>query len=445
MGPAADTWNSIAMRFPRLGFFGAALHCSPMEFLEILTDYRSALIDSFDIGDMHICSVFELVFRSWAEHNSFTPETIFSFLRLGLHRQFLPNQWLLAAFDSLHTQAKSVILPIALSNQNRARQYMLAFVQSFRNLHCKPGILSPVDTSKIVTDQDGSQLAPFDSSLESRCLVDLSLSKPVSLLKERIKKATLSFSNRSSNIPSPTFLENILNKWPGNTFSDAISKIIQGSSSPQRSLKRVEPSSSQRTSPARVSFSENASANNSESEEGGLGSFRVISTLKNATSSPPALRSQPSEAHRSGLKRDGDRTQPSPRSSPASADHSFWLSHKLPSILDSISPDLNHSARKIYEKNINARISKGYNPRSVINISWLKEGYDIIPLYRLFPSAPRIFPYCCVCGARSAQGSSHSSDNCPYRTGSPQSDFPALNAPPGQRSDHPPGQKRDHM
>jgi len=431
VGPSVGIWNHISMMFPRLGLFGSALHCEPLEFLEILKDYRSALVQSRDIGEIHICSIFETVFRAWAEHNALTSVTIQHFLRLGLDRQFLPNQWLLAAFDVLYTQASELILPISYGNKYRARLLILAFIQAFRNLHCKPGILSPVDVAKIINDQDASQLAPFDTSLESRCLVDLSLAKPESLLKERIRRATLSYLNRPATFPSPGYFEPILERWTIKSFSDAISKLIQGSSSPPKVGKRADVPSPFRPLPARVSFPEIASANNSDTEES---SFRVI---REAVTSAPSRRSHSPEIRTSGYKREGDRAQSSPKPSPSS-DSAFWLSRKLPPILDAISTDPNNYIRKTYDKSIRARISHGAVPRAVIDIPWLKEGYDLVPMYRLLPQVPRLHNFCCICGARfDPPNRGHLAENCPHATGTPQPDFPKERALPSPRPDHP--------
>ena len=171
---------------------------------------------------------------------------------------------MLAAFDALYTQATDLFLSISYVNKYRARLLILAFIQAFRNLHCKPGILSPVDVAKIINEQDASQLAPFDTSLDSRCLVDLSLAKPEYLLKERIKKATLSLLKRPATFPSPGYFDPILDRWTTKPFSDAISKLIQGSSSPSKSgglrllvfpfLKRLQLTTRMPRTPASESF-----------------------------------------------------------------------------------------------------------------------------------------------------------------------------------------------
>jgi len=38
VGPTPGIWNHISMMFPCLGLFGSALHCEPLEFLDILKD-----------------------------------------------------------------------------------------------------------------------------------------------------------------------------------------------------------------------------------------------------------------------------------------------------------------------------------------------------------------------------------------------------------------------
>jgi hypothetical protein len=116
---------------PPFGFFGSDLHCEPLKFLEILKDYRLALVDSRDIGEMYICSIFETVFWSWAVHNSLTSEIILLLYALGFTGNFsIINGywWHLMPFILI-----DLILPIVYTNKYRACLFTLAFIQSFRN------------------------------------------------------------------------------------------------------------------------------------------------------------------------------------------------------------------------------------------------------------------------------------------------------------------------